>query len=62
MGITPFVVAILAFLGWMWTLRAGIAMQRYVEDQSPRRKQIAIGNAIVSAIPLALAVWLAWPR
>jgi len=62
MEITPLVVAMLLLIGWFWTLRAGAAIERYRADQSLRRKQIAVGNTIVSAIPLAVAVWLAWPR
>ena len=62
MEIAPLVVAMLAVTGWFWTLRAGAAIERYHADRSPKRKQIAVGNTIVSAIPLALAVWFAWPR
>jgi len=62
MEITPLVVAVLAFIGWTWTLRAGAAIQRYYAEPTQRRKHVAIGNTIVSAIPLSLAVWLAWPR
>jgi len=62
MEITPVVVAVLAVIGWAWTLRAGATMQRYRAEPTPRRKKIAIGNALVSLVPLALAVWLAWPR
>jgi hypothetical protein len=62
MEITPLVVTMLTFIGWAWTLRAGGAMQRYHAEPTPRRKHIAIGNTIVSLIPLTLAIWLAWPR
>jgi hypothetical protein len=60
--ITPFVTTFLVFIGWLWALRAGAAIQRYKSQETPRAKHIAIGNTIVSALPFALAVWLNWPR
>jgi hypothetical protein len=62
MNIAPFVVAALVLIGWLWTLRAGAAIARYASEQSTKWKRTAVGNTIVSTIPLIVAVWLAWGR
>lgn len=54
MEITPFVVATVAIVGGNWTMSAGAQVQRYHTEPTPRRKHIAIGNTVVSLLPLAL--------
>ncbi len=62
MEITPFVIAFLTFTGWFWSLKAGAAIQRYDAEVTPRRRRIAVGNTIISAVPLVVGVSLASPR
>ena len=59
-GVTLNKVAIcmLSLVAWLWTLRAGKAIGYYGSGPTPRRKTVAIGNMLVSLIPLALAVYL----
>ena len=61
-NIAPFVTILMIIIGWFWTLRAGAAIQRYDTEVTPRRKRIAVGNTMVSAIPLAAAAWQVWTR
>ena len=60
--IAPFVTILMIVIGWVWTLRAGAAIQRYGAEATPQRKRIAVGNTVVSAIPLAVAGWQVWAR
>jgi hypothetical protein len=60
--IAPFVTILMIIIGWFWTLRAGAAIQRYDTEVTPQRKRIAMGNTVVSAIPLAFAAWQVWAR
>jgi hypothetical protein len=57
MDIAPFVTTLMILIGWMWTLRAGAAIQRYGSEVTPQRKRIAVGNTVVSAIPLVFVAW-----
>ena len=61
-NIAPFVTILMILIGWLWTLRAGAAIQRYVVEATPQRKRIAVGNTMVSAIPFAVAAWQVWAR
>lgn len=51
-------ICVLSLFAWFWTLRAGKAIGYYGSGPTPRRKAVAIGNTLVSLIPLVLAVYL----
>ncbi len=52
----------LCIVGWAWTIRAGIKVASWSQSGSADAKRVAIGNAIVSVIPFAVAVLISWPN
>ena len=61
MDIKPFVMIVAILIGWSLTIRAGIRIHRWALSGRVPDRRVAIGNTIVSVIPLAVAAVLGWP-
>ena len=53
---------VLCIVGWGWTIRAGIKIASWGQSGTSFAKRVAIGNALVSLLPFALAIFINWPH